>query len=297
MSSIIRRTRRLAVEALASTIQVVLQGDAPPSEPDFRDAWLRELRRAQALLPDGWYTPPPHGLTVLIAQPPAYEILRSPSIRGQETWPSRDRRWDPECIVYAYASPVDATTGLFGDLAVVLYAGSNEKVARHVQDCRRLALDIAERAAIGMPFAALYADAVNHMQQRGYANHIVSATDPAGTNIGHTVPHTETGRTPRDVLGDVEADKLSAGISAARVFVSPVETRPIEPGVVLTIEPRMSAPGLPTVGFHFLVAFHEGGSSEVIDELQPAEDAYRLAAAARSGLVSPTVSGEANARS
>lgn len=277
MEAIIRRTRRAAVQALASAVTTALSQAPAPSEADLRDAWLSELRAQPALLPDGWYSPPPGGLAVLIGEPPAYDRLGLPSLRAQDAWPRSERRWSTESVVYAYASPVDRATGLIGDLAVVLYAGASERISEHLRECRRLAEAIAEQAEVGMAFADLYAWARTELQARGYANDIASSTDPAGTNVGHTVPLTEVGRTPREAFPDCSDAELRSALGRARLFLSPDETARIMPGTVLTIEPRISAAGLPTVGFHLMVAFDEQGNRTLIDELGAAEDAYRRA--------------------
>ena len=75
--AICKQTRKVSSDSLLRTLTKALGTNDPISESQFRDFWLSELRTHKELFPDGWYTPPPHGIGVLFGNQMAF---RSPLV-------------------------------------------------------------------------------------------------------------------------------------------------------------------------------------------------------------------------
>lgn len=244
----IERARCAAGRALSTA----LKNTAPNfSEKELRDAWRAELHADSRLHMDGWYDPPPGGLITRIARAQdGFAQGRVPSFRPPETWPG-PTRIASEDILYAYASPVDRATGLIGDFGLSLYRGPDPAVRAHALAVLDVTLATARAAEPGMRMADLYVRAMDLVRARGLDNAITSTSDPAGTNIGHTIPWSsaEDGPAPRD-LPFLE---LREAVRAGRRFLSPAEGALLPETVAFTVEPRLSAPGLPQMWFHVTV--------------------------------------------
>ncbi len=131
-----------------------------------------------------------------------------------------------------------------------------------------------------MPFSALYASGMAELAARGYANDISNHRSGRHESRAHRAAHGAGlyAARRRALRGD---DELTEVIRTSRIFVSPTEQQLVGPRMVLTVEPRIGAPDLPTVGYHLLVAVDEQGRTTVIDDLAPVEKAYRKAVLAR----------------
>jgi Xaa-Pro aminopeptidase len=157
-------------------------------------------------------------------------------------------------LLYGYASFVDRTTGMIGDFGVTLYFGKKPAIKNHLRQCLLLNKEIFDFIEVGKSFAEVYEFAHARFGYYGLTNHVISNTDPAGMNIGHTVPASDTDWTPEEVLllraGDEVWDEVKNMISKRRKFVSPLEQIIYQPGMAVTLEPRLVAiddPSIPMV--------------------------------------------------
>src|SRR3989338_9581860 len=87
---ICKQTRKAAADSLKNAFEKVLNNNQPISEVDLRDMWLLELRKHQEIFPDGWYTPPPHGIGVLFGTPENTKRINFPTLRTKDYWPRDD---------------------------------------------------------------------------------------------------------------------------------------------------------------------------------------------------------------
>ncbi|MGH7870423.1 MAG: hypothetical protein ACREP9_22965, partial [Candidatus Dormibacteraceae bacterium] len=207
------------------------------------------------------------GIIVAIGNPPNYKRLEQPTYRSELAWPNPQYRMGPESLLFAYASPAHRATGLIGDLACSLYRGSDDALRTHLRNVWKITMQITQAAATGMTIAELYEQAGKLIVAGGFENNIYSVNDDASTNIGHTLPWSNEpmSRTEQYVIEHGTAGEQADLISHKRRFVSPKEMLKISGDLALTIEPRLNRPGLPTVGFHVVVAF-EGREKVVITE-------------------------------
>jgi hypothetical protein len=264
----IERTRLGAAGVLANALRAA-QGDF--SEQGLRDAWRAELRADPALHEDGWYDPPPGGLIVWVAKAQdGFTRAHTTSFRPETAWPG-PTRYAPGDVLYAYASPVDRASALIGDFGLSLYNGPDPAVRRHALEVLEVTLATARAAEPGMPMRDLHAHAMELARVRGLTNAIESLSGPAGTNIGHTVPWSCASDGPAPAHLPFPA--LREAIRAGRRFLSPVEAWPLPQTVAFTVEPRLSAPGLPQMWFHFTVLM-EGGRKRLASGFAPVLAAF-----------------------
>ncbi|MEK7092305.1 MAG: hypothetical protein AAB907_01635 [Patescibacteria group bacterium] len=91
--AICKQTRKVSSDSLLRTLTKALGTNDPISESQFRDFWLSELRTHKELFPDGWYTPPPHGIGVLFGNGSNFMRTNHRSLRPEENWPKSDIFW------------------------------------------------------------------------------------------------------------------------------------------------------------------------------------------------------------
>lgn len=241
-----------------------------PTEVELRDDFHRRLSEIPGVTTEGWYTPPPHGIIMVIANPPDFARLEQTSYRPETAWPSVDERFDDESILYGYGSRVHIATGAIGDVACSLYRGSDQRIKAHLRRVWDVTIAICHETEIGMPLSDVYRRATDLIETAGLENNVYSAHNGSTTDVGHTLPWTDGS------MLDAEAEILRGGdprqvadlVSSKRRFVNATETSEITDGMALTIEPRLDGPGLPTVGFHVVVGFR-GSSRVVITEFDP----------------------------
>lgn len=235
------------------------------TERQIKDAWLAQLQKDETIHASGWYNPPPDGILLAFGSPDdGYERIAQPSFRPEIMWPS-DRIFHPDTdIIMAYASPVCCTTNLIGDMGCSLYFGSDKSIHRHFIDVAGMYRDILDYIAPGMTFADIYKHAMRLIKQAGMNNDIESSTDDTGTNIGHTIPLSFISDPVHQTVAQAKTrDDLYKALSAGRIFVNEREEQRVEDNMAFTIEPRLSAPGMPHVYFHITVII-EGGVKRII---------------------------------
>ena len=112
------------------------------------------------------------------------------------------------------------------------------------------------------------------LKKKGLANQIISVTDPAKINIGHTIPSTSVdwNKEEKEILkgGEKNWEMVKKLISKKRVFVNISKQWIIIPKVAFTIEPRpkkIDDRSLPTaLSYHTIGIIKENGKKELITD-------------------------------
>ncbi len=264
-----RNTREIAARSFQSALTGLLVPGSSISEVDLRDAWLNEMRKNNDLLPDGWYDPPPHGIGVLFSTEADPKRANYDSLRTLENWPQNNITLDRETgIMYVYASPVDRQTGIIGDFGMTIYLGQSSGYINHLKNCMRMNLEIFNQVAVGMTMKEVAQLAGGLFIANNLTNNVTSVTDPAGVNIGHTVPASYEDWTVDEIKAiQSMPDKWQKTISSKRVFVSGKESFEINPGTAFTLEPRLTVyqnTKTPMSSFHTIIVFNPDGSKELL---------------------------------
>jgi hypothetical protein len=145
------------------------------------------LAADSALMPQGWYLPPPAGISVLIGEPPHYTRTSFASLRDPSRWPDPQSKLRDECLLFVYASPVDRKTAMIGDFQMTLYAGVDPAIRSHITACFQITASIVSHATVGMEMRELYDYADRLIREFGLSNSTYSTTNTSGQpNIG---PH------------------------------------------------------------------------------------------------------------
>lgn len=260
---------RIAAETLEQSLREVLPGTQPISEVELCNLWLKKIRKHTSIYPDGWYVPPPHGMFVQFGTTDKPDRVNQTSNRIPKAWPRSDIFLDrQEGIISAYASPVDRTSGLIGDFSITLYFGDNADIHSLLKQTLDMDIALYKKLKVGMEYATLAKECAKYMEKHNMYNAIASVNDPAGTNIGHTIPASEKGWSQAELkifkAGDWEA--ISNLISRKRLFISTLEHTRITETCAHTVEPRplvIDRPDLPMVNFHTMVVW-QGGHKQLV---------------------------------
>jgi hypothetical protein len=271
----IREMRRSAARALATVLAELK--DTHPSEVALRDAWHERLVENPVTCPEGWYIPPPHGIVLAVGNPPLFNRVNTPTFRPEPTWPSPHHRLNRESLLFVYSSRIHQVTGAIGDIGCSLYRGGSPAIQDHLSKIWDVTARIAEEVRLGIILSQLYSRAMNVISENKLTNNIYSAHDGDDTNIGHTIAWSNERIPPheRRVLAAGEAEQVAQLVSNKRRFINRTESLEITEDLVLTIEPRLSAPGLPPACFHVIVGF-ERGHRVVITEFEPLFDVFEM---------------------
>jgi hypothetical protein len=268
---ICKSTRLMAINTLKSVLQTVLQDDERVSESSFRDRWLDELRKSKEIFQDGWYNPPPYGIAVLFGKDSEGDRCRLNygSLRPEEKWPSDNVYLDKNGLIYAYASPVNRETCIFGDVGVTIYLGKDDKIKKHLRDCLDINKELFEGIEDGMSFSDVAQSLKSLLRDRGMNNEIVCLTSPSSADdVGHTVPGIADRWSPveRKAIESGDDVQIRELISKKRIFVRVNENHLVKPGVAFTIEPRprvIDDPQIPMASYHSIFFEHEDGEKEL----------------------------------
>ena len=243
--------------AAASTLMAAIrQLGHSYTERSLATAWLNGLCKDHAILPFGWYQPPPAGMSVLIGSPPDYGRLNYRSLRDPDTFPSDRFQMSPESILYPYFSAVDRATLMIGDHVGTYYGGRDRNIRDAMKEVYAYVTSIADYAKSGMSFSEVYDFASSRLDSLGAKNNIYNTSGGSSFDVGHTIPY--FGRPlPAELL---KSDKLPqaeiAGMLAkGREFVSKENLGVIEPPCAFTIEPQVIIDGLPMISFHVILVF------------------------------------------
>lgn len=270
---ICRKTRKWAAKTLVISLRKLLKSGKSISEVDFRDSWLSELRKNPDIFPDGWYIPPPYGVTVLFSSEDDTARTNFESFRWEKYWPSQLSYFiRNKGILVAYASLVDRKTITIGDFGLTLYFGKNRSIKNHFRNILDSQKNIFDYAKIGMSFKEVYGLAEKIFKKMKLSNDWwLNITDPSGRNIGHTIPGIFEGWSKKetDLLNKTNIDwqRKADIISKKRIFISPPEKFIIQPNSAFTIEHRLkSSKNLPVIWFHTIAIFDKNGKKELLTD-------------------------------
>jgi hypothetical protein len=262
--------RRQTSEAMAKVLK-----DRPTlSEVEFRDYLAKELFTGETVHKEGWYNPPPLGITALFCDEGDTKRTYFTSLRHEEYWARDDRRFDNNSVGLVYASPVDKKTGMIGDIALSVCRGSNDVVSNHLQQSLSIVETIAEYAKVGMSLSELVDYAQEVLEKSGLSQtSFVSTENKLIKNIGHTIPWSyelPTAEEQSVIEGD-DFEKLKNLISKKRIFLDADQEFKIPETICFTVEMNISNPNnseLPSAYYHLLVVF-KGGKKEIIANFDP----------------------------
>jgi hypothetical protein len=267
-----KATRKISSDTLYTALNQVLNANEAIAEVQFRDLWLKELRKYKEIFPDGWYTPPPHGIVVLFASDANPKRADFVNLRPEEYWPREDIFLNRENgYAYLFASPTNRATGLVGDFSINIYFGKDEDTKTHLKNSVKLEREIFEFIQPGMSFSDVFNFADNLITKNGLRNNIISITNPDGVNIGHTIPASYEDWTEEELESLRQADKdwrtFKNSISKKRSFLSRREDLRVMPGMAFTIEPALkniSNENIPMTMFHQVALIKENGEKELL---------------------------------
>lgn len=262
-TKICQKTRKVVSDTFLSTIKKFWQTSF--SEKQLKDLWLKNLRKNKNLFPSGWYSPPPDGIAVLIASEDKSQRLDYHSLRDKKNWPRQDIFFNSRIgLVLAYASHVDKESGIFGDFGLTLYAGKESEIIDHLKKVYQINHQIVVLVKPGIKVKHLYQQANRIFQKAGLINKVFSTTDPAGVDIGHSVPGTIRPYSKEElkVFQGKDWSKACQIISKKRIFINQKEDYVLKPGDCFTLEPSLidpQRPNLPRVLFHTIIIIKENG--------------------------------------
>jgi len=262
--------RAWTAKSLFSSIKTVITFKKSITEILLRDQWLLELRKNPDIFSDGWYTPPPHGVAVLIGTANKVSRTNYISLRSKSLWPqSKYALNSTNSLMYVYASPVNRELGIIGDFGMSIYFGKNKRIKDHLKRCLAINKIVFEYIKIGMSFSEIYHFTINQAKKSGMVNNIVSKTDPAGVDVGHTIPASYENWSEEElhILKKREWKTIKDMISKKRKFVSPKETLTCQPDMAMTLEPRLVSsddPEMPLTSFHTIVTFDKSGKKRLL---------------------------------
>lgn len=271
-AEVCKKTRRLTSEAFLKTVKKLWKTSF--SEKELEESWLAELRSNNSLFPSGWYSPPPDGIGILFGRETEPKRLNYDSLRPERNHPQADIYFDQETgLAYVYASPVDRTTGVIGDLGMTLYAGNDPEIIAHLQKVHQVNHAIVKEVLPGVKISDAYQKACDIFEAAGLTNNVTSTTDPMGINIGHSVPGTLEAYSKQELalIQDDDWEKTCQAISKRRVFFNGQVDYAPKPRDCFTLEPRLTnpeAPHLPMVSFHTIVRVTEEGA-ELLENFEP----------------------------
>lgn len=225
------------------------------SEKDVSLEWLSRIMMSGEVASNGWYTPPPSGVSVLIGHSPDYTRLNYESLRSKENWPQPDIRFEENSIIYPYFSAVDKQTNMIGDHVATYYSGANKEIQDWYREIYEMTRSLAFKAKQGMSFSELYNIADLMFNTIGVQNNTFSINGGLASDIGHTVPY--FGQEHLESIDIDNEDNLKL-LSNDRKFISKESNYEIGRNCAFTIEPQAILGGLPMASFHVIIVFFEG---------------------------------------
>jgi hypothetical protein len=150
-------TRLVASESLLKALTYLLKNKERISEVSLCNKWLEEMRKNNNIFSDGWYNPPPHGLSVLFGTDNNFDRISPSTLRPPESWPRSDIFLNRKNgIISVYASPVNQKTGMIGDFGLTLYFGTNQQIKNHLKTCLSIDKKVFEYSQVGMQLSEIY---------------------------------------------------------------------------------------------------------------------------------------------
>jgi hypothetical protein len=228
------------------------------SEIEIAEKVLAEVRTHTEIFPEGWYSPPPQGVAVLLDTAP-FNRLRYDSLRKPAYWPNETSVFGKESVGMIYFSPVDRKTGMLGDIGFTLYRGENQKIKQHIKNSYHAILEIAKYASVGTKLSEICSFAAHLFEGKFKITRWVTMSSDLNQsmNLGHSVP----GSFEDGLIMGVTFDEIKEAIRTKRVHVIDTENFKIPETCAFTIESRLedlNNPDMPSVYFHFMVCFNKG---------------------------------------
>jgi len=268
-----KRIREYANKSLYKVLKKILNNNLKSSESEIRDMWLSELRKNDSILSDGWYSPPPHGIAILIGKDNEGKEnrLNYKSLRSEQKWPRKDIYLDTQNgILFAYASPIDKKSGIIGDFGITIYFGKNKEIIDHLILCQKIVNQVFQYIKPGQTFSQIAKHMKNIITTYGLNNEIECKTSPSLSDyVGHTIPYVVENLNDDEmkVLKRGSHENIKTMISEKRIFVRASENQEVKKGMAFTIEPRpqvINNPKIPMVLFHSICVIYENGEKELI---------------------------------
>lgn len=243
--------RKIAFETLEVTLKE-LENKPNISEKDFFHKWQEEMSQNDNMIAEGWYTPPPKGMSVLSGNE---QRISFDSLRNEKNWVS-DKRidWNND-LLYVYASPVYIPTGMIGDIAVTLYFGKDEKIIKHFKNTNKAIKEIWNQLSKVRNSQELFKISQEIFYQHRLKNCIISSTDNTPLDLGHTFTKIDA-KKENKILTREEINQLSKD----RKFINETTSWKFTKGLQFTIEPQLVSidnPNLPQISYHYLIKKEE----------------------------------------
>ncbi len=258
--NICERTR----DWLSHTISSTLSRQNDISEKQFATIIGAHIRDNSDLHHEGWYAPPPNGISALFSRSNDFDRLKYDTLRKEEHWPQEEFKLLKESAGALYASPIHRVTGTIGDFGMTVYRGNNKNVQSHLVNCLNTLEQAAGLAQIDMEFRELHDLAQKLFKENSLHNALtVTRTDPVGTNLGHTIPwsYEEPTAGEQNVINGQSLNDLRNLISNKRVHVNRVEQFKIPLNIAFTLEARLESSVdrlMPNTYFHLIITFKNG---------------------------------------
>src|SRR6185503_827396 len=83
------------------------------------------------------------------------------TLRDEKYWPKSESKFGKESVGLVYMSPVDAATGMFGDIGFSFYRGENQVIRDHLKNAYASVMHVADAAQPGMRMKDLFGYAKN----------------------------------------------------------------------------------------------------------------------------------------
>ena len=141
-----------------------------------------------------------------------------------------------------------------GDISVTLYFGKDTKIREHFKRTHTVTKEILNNIETCNSSLELFRVYQDLLQEHGLLGCGLSSTDPATTNIGHTLP-----------VINLEgcksiSDEQRKEISNARRFINGITSWTFDENIQFTVEPQLMSriePELPQISYHYIACKKE----------------------------------------
>src|SRR3989344_4015681 len=248
------KTRKISAEIAA---QSLLRID-DVSEIEINKLILSKMSENDDIFPEGWYAPPPGGVSVLFNEAP-FQRLQYDSLRNPTYWSNKNILFKKESVGSVYFSPVDRKTRMMGDIGFTIYKGGDEEIKQHLKNVYSNILKVAEHAQIGMRFSDLCLFANNLFKDKFKPTRWVAiSSDPnQSINLGHSI----TGSFENNLIFGDTFEEIRNTLKNKRVALIDTENFEIPSTCAFILESRLedfNKPYLPSAYFQFIVCFDNG---------------------------------------
>jgi hypothetical protein len=229
-----------------------LRREAGVSERRFAQEWFNLQSKSGNLIPNGWYQPPPNGISILAGPATSSSRINFDSLRGVDSWPSDNIiDWDEGCL-YGYCSPVERSSGRPGDFAVTLYFGTDPDVRAHFRRAYRTMADVLALIDASMTSQQFFHASNATFRGAGFQNYARRSEDPASYDVGHSLPTVGEDLSKLTDLGETSGNAIDHG----RRFLDPVTDWVLSYEDQVAVVAKLRSfidPSLPQVSFQYIV--------------------------------------------